>query len=176
MADFLSCSTVCMHAYYEIPLIMSKSGAVKRLEASFFPLPIVSLILFFFFIFSMSESLLISSFFFLISIRLNSQKPWPYLQNKFKSWKSWLTWTVVQFLALCKQYGRKYQKLRYCWLAKKLLNHTFFVKLRNFKRAFLRSHSIYQAQCFRDNWNCYIFSIFRDFILLASSGNDKHIP
>ena len=114
--------------------------------------------------------------FFLISIRLNSQKPWPYLQNKFKSWKSWLTWTVVQFLALCKQYGRKYQKLRYCWLAKKLLNHTFFVKLRNFKRTFLRSHSIYQAQCFRDNWNCYIFSIFRDFILLASSGNDKHIP
>ena len=36
------------------------------------------------------ESLLTSLFtFFLISIRLNSQKPWPYIRNKCESRKSW---------------------------------------------------------------------------------------
>ena len=34
---------------------------------------------------------------------------------------------------------------------------------------------IYRAQIFRDNCNFYGLSIFRDFILLASSGNNMHI-
>ena len=40
MSDFLCCSTVCTHAYYKTPLILSKSGAEKRPGAPFFPLPI----------------------------------------------------------------------------------------------------------------------------------------
>ena len=41
------------------------------------------------------ESLLTSLFtFFLITIRLNSLKPWPYIRTKCKSWKSWLSWTI----------------------------------------------------------------------------------
>ena len=34
---------------------------------------------------------------------------------------------------------------------------------------------LYRAQVFRDNWNCYALSLFRDFTSLASSGNSKHI-
>ena len=60
-------------------------------------------------------------------------------------------------------------------MAKKLISHTFSVKFRVFRREFLRNHSVYWAQIFRDNWNCYALSIFRVFILLASSDSDKHM-
>ena len=53
------------------------------------------------------------------------------------------------------------------------MSHTFSVKFRVFRREFLRSHSVYWAQIYRDNWNCYALSIFRVFILLASSNSDK---
>ena len=66
-------------------------------------------------------------------------------------------------------------KLRNCWVAKKVMSHTFFVKLRVFKRGFFRNHSVYRAQLFRDNWNCYALSIFRGFILLASSDYEEHM-
>ena len=36
------------------------------------------------------------------------------------------------------------------------------------------ARGLYRAQVFRDNWNCYALSLFREF-LLASSGNSKHI-
>ena len=60
---------------------------------------------------AIGESLLTSLFtFFLISIRLNSQKPWSYIGTKCKSWKSWLSFEqFVQFSALCKKYWLKYQ-------------------------------------------------------------------
>ena len=32
--------------------------------------------------------------FFLISIRLNSKKSWPYIWTKCKSWKIWLNWAI----------------------------------------------------------------------------------
>ena len=47
------------------------------------------------------------------------------------------------------------------WVAKTLMSHTFFVEFWPFKREFLRNHSVYQDQIFRDNWNCYALSIFR---------------
>ena len=83
----------------------------------------------------------------------------------------------VQFSALCEQYWKKYQppKLRNCCVAKKLISHTFSVKFLVFRREFLPNHSLYWAQIFRDNWNCYALSIFRVFILLASSDSDKHM-
>ena len=68
-----------------------------------------------------------------------------------------------------------HQKLRNCCVAKKLMSHTFSVKFRVFRREFLRNHSVFWAQIFRDNWNCYALSIFRVFILLASSDSDKHM-
>ena len=68
-----------------------------------------------------------------------------------------------------------HQKLRNCCVAKKLMSHTFSVKFRVFKREFLRNHSVYWAQIFRDNWKCYALSIFRVFILLASSDSNKHM-
>ena len=43
------------------------------------------------------------------------------------------------------------QKLRNCCVAKKLMSHTFSVKFRVFRREFLRNHSVFWAQIFRDN-------------------------
>ena len=68
-----------------------------------------------------------------------------------------------------------HQKLRNCCVAKKLMSHTFSVKFRVFRREFLRNHSVYWAQIFRDNWDCYALSIFRVFILLASSDSDDSV-
>ena len=67
-----------------------------------------------------------------------------------------------------------HQKLLNCWVAKKLMSHTFSVKFRVFRREFLRNHSVHWGQIFRDNWNCYALSMFRVFMLLASSDSDKH--
>ena len=43
------------------------------------------------------------------------------------------------------------QKLRNCYVAKKLMSHTFFVKFRVSRREFLGNHSVYWSQIFRDN-------------------------
>ena len=58
-----------------------------------------------------------------------------------------------------------HQQLRNFWVAKKLMSHTIFVKVRVFQSDFLRKHLVYRAQIFRDNWNCYALSTFRVFIL-----------
>ena len=84
----------------------------------------------------------------------------------------------MQFPALCKQYIERnisHQKLRNCCVAKKFMSHTYSVKFRIFRGEFLRKHSVYWAQPFRDYWNCYALSVFRAFILLASSDSDKHM-
>ena len=60
-------------------------------------------------------------------------------------------------------------------MAETLMSHTVSVKFRVFRREFLRNHSMYWAQIFRDNWDCYALSIFRVFILLASPYSDKHM-
>ena len=86
--------------------------------------------------------------------------------TKCKNWKSWLSWAIFEG-------NISHQKLRNCCVAKKLMSHTFSVKFRVFRREFLRSHSVYWAQIYRDNWNCYALSTFRVFILLASSNSDK---
>ena len=49
------------------------------------------------------------------------------------------------------------------------------VKFRVFRKEFLRNHSMNWTQIFRENLNCYVLSIFRVFILLASSDSDKHM-
>ena len=67
-----------------------------------------------------------------------------------------------------------HQKLWNCLVVKMLMSHTFSVKFRVFRRECLRNHSVYWAQIFRDNWNCYALLIFRVYILLASSGSNKH--
>ena len=69
------------------------------------------------------------------------------------------------------------QKLRNCWVAKKLMSHTLFVNFRVFKGEFLRNHSAYRAQIFGDHCNvdCNALSIFRDFTSLAPSDNEKHL-
>ena len=69
----------------------------------------------------------------------------------------------------------RHQKLRNCWVAKKLMSRTSPVKFRVFRREFLRNHSMNWTQIFRENLNCYALSIFRVFILLASSDSDKHV-
>ena len=76
----------------------------------------------------------------------------------------------MQFSALCKQYWRKYQLSK---TAKLLCGKK--VKFQVFRREFLRNHLLYWAQIFRDNWNCYAISIFKVFILLASSYSDTHM-
>ena len=44
-----------------------------------------------------------------------------------------------------------HKKLRNCCVAKKLMSHIFSVKFRVFRREFLRNHSVYWTQIFRDN-------------------------
>ena len=124
------------------------------------------------------ESLLTSLSTFFVIIRLNSWKPCSYIWTKCKSWKRWLSWaicTIFQFFASNIEGNISHQKLRNCCVAKKLMSHTFSVKFRVFRREFLRNHSVYWAQIFRDNWNCYALSIFRVFMLLASPDSDKHM-
>ena len=83
---------------------------------------------------------------------------------------------LIKLSNLCNFQGNiSHQKLRNCWMAKKSMSHSFSVKFRVFGKEFLRNHSVYWAQSFTDNWNCYALSIFRDFILLASSDSDKHM-
>ena len=65
------------------------------------------------------------------------------------------------------------QKLRNCWVAKKIMSRTSPVKFQVFRREFLQNHSMNRTQVFRENLNCYALSIFRVFILLASSDSDK---
>ena len=69
----------------------------------------------------------------------------------------------------------RHKKLRNCWVAKKLISRTSPVKFGVFGREFLRNHSMNWTQIFRENLNCYALSIFRVFILLASSDSDKHM-
>ena len=69
----------------------------------------------------------------------------------------------------------RHQKLRNYWVAKKLMSRTSPVKFRVFRREFLRNHSMNWTQIFRENLNCYALSIFRVFILLASSDSDRHM-
>ena len=69
----------------------------------------------------------------------------------------------------------RHQKLRNCCVAKKLMSRTSPVNFGVFRREFLRNHSMNWTQIFRENLNCYSLSIFRVFILLASSDSDKHM-
>jgi len=64
------------------------------------------------------------------------------------------------------------KELRNCRVAKKLMSLTSPVKFGVFRREFLRNNSMNWTQFFRENLNCYALSIFRDFILLASSDSD----
>jgi len=69
----------------------------------------------------------------------------------------------------------RHQKLRNCWVAKKLMSRSSAVKFRAFRREFLQNHSMNWTQIFRENFNCYALSILRVFMLLASSDSDKHM-
>ena len=55
----------------------------------------------------------------------------------------------------------------------KLKRYIFICKFWGFSKRFLPNYLVYLTQVFRDNWNCYALSIFRNFILLASSDNKK---
>ena len=55
------------------------------------------------------------------------------------------------------------------------MSRTSPVKFQVFRREFLLNHSINWTQIFRENLNCYVLSIFRVFILVASSDSDKHM-
>ena len=69
----------------------------------------------------------------------------------------------------------RHQKLRNWWVAKKLMSSTSPVKFGVFRREFFRNHPMNWTQIFIENLNCYALSIFRVFILLASSDSDKHM-
>ena len=73
--------------------------------------------------------------------------------------------------------GKKYQTSKTVkLLAGKKVNELYIlVKFRVFRREFLRNHSMNWTQVFRGNLSCYALSIFRVFILLASSDGDKHM-
>ena len=47
--------------------------------------------------------------------------------------------------------NNSHQKLRNCWVAKKFMSHTSPVKFRVFRRKFLRNHSMFWTQIFREN-------------------------
>ena len=92
--------------------------------------------------------------------------------------KKRLSWAICPIFSSLQAILKEISAIKICEIAewqKKLMRHTFSVKFRVFRREFLRNHSVYWAQIFRDNWNCYALSIFRVFILLASSDSDKHM-
>ena len=71
-----------------------------------------------------------------------------------------------------------HQKLLNCWVAKKLMSHTFSVKFRVFRREFRFSETIrcIGVKVSEKTANCYALSkLFRVFTLLASSDSDKHM-
>ena len=80
-----------------------------------------------------------------------------------------------QLFAISIEGNISHQQLRNCWVARKLMSLTSPVKFRVFRREFLRNHSMNWTQIFRENLNSYALSIFRVFILLASSDSDKHM-
>ena len=86
--------------------------------------------------------------------------------TKCKSWKSWLSWTICAIFSSLQAKMKEISAIKNCKIAvaKKLMSHTFSVKFRVFRREFLRNHSVYWAQIFKDNWNCYALLIFRVFI------------
>ena len=64
------------------------------------------------------ESLLTSLFtFFLISIRLNSQKPWPYIRTKCKSCKSWLSGAICAIFSSLRAILREISAIKNCEIA-----------------------------------------------------------
>ena len=70
------------------------------------------------------ESLLTSLFaFWLISIRVNPWRAQPFAQIKFKSWKSWLICTILQFSAFesNNKGNNRYRKVRNCFGVAKTL-------------------------------------------------------
>ena len=70
------------------------------------------------------ESLLTSLFaFWLISIRVNPWRAQPFAQIKFKSWKSWLICTILQFSAFesNNKGNNRYRKVRNCFGVAKML-------------------------------------------------------
>ena len=67
---------------------------------------------------AIGESLLTSLFtFFLISIRLNSQKPWPYIWTKCKSWKSWLSWAICAIFSSLQAILKEISTIKNCEIA-----------------------------------------------------------
>ena len=59
-----------------------------------------------------------------------------------------------------------HQKLRNCCVAKKLTSYCihYLWNFEFFRREFLRNHSVYWTQIFRDNWNCYAQQRYNDDI------------
>ena len=95
------------------------------------------------------ESLLTSLFtFFIISIRLTSYKPWPYMSLMRKLKELIKLSNLCNFQVVLKE-NISHQKLRNCWVAKKLMSHTSPVKFRVFRRKFLWNHSMYWAKILR---------------------------
>ena len=66
----------------------------------------------------------------------------------------------LQLFASSIEENIRHWKLLNYWVAKGLMSHTFFVKCQIFQREFLRNHSIYRAQIFKDIWNWYALLIF----------------
>ena len=88
------------------------------------------------------KSLLISLFtLFLIAnnLKLLEAWRWPYIQTKFKSGKSWLTWAICTIFSSLQTMLKEISAI---WKTaklpggNKLMSHTFFVKFQVFKRNF----------------------------------------
>ena len=64
------------------------------------------------------RSLLTSLFtFFLISIRLNSKKSWPYIWTKCKSWKIWLNWAICAIFSSIQVILKDISAIKNCEIA-----------------------------------------------------------
>ena len=75
-------------------------------------------------------------------------------RTKFQKLKELINLSILRSIQLFLsniEGNTSHRKFRNCWVAKKLMSHTFFVKFRVFKREFLLSHSVHRAQIFRDN-------------------------
>ena len=64
------------------------------------------------------ESLLTSSFTCFLAygdrIRLNSEKPWPYIWTKWNNWKSWLSWAICAVLSSLHEILKEVSAIKNC--------------------------------------------------------------
>ena len=97
-----------------------------------------------------------------------------YVKARFKSWKSWIFWAVCAFSrSLQSDITKEIAAIKNCKISgwQNTMSSYILAKF----QVFLQNYLVHQVQMFKDKWNCYALSILSDYILIAWSGNERHM-